>query len=601
MLAYVFPGQGSQMKGMGEGLFDEYPELTAKADVILGYSIKELCLEDPNNQLTQTQYTQPALYVVNALTYLKKVQDTETKPDYVAGHSLGEYNALFAAGAFDFETGLKLVKKRGELMSQASGGSMAAVLGLTEQKITEVLKENGIENIGIANFNSPSQIVISGLKEDIDRAGPLFEAAGARAYIPLKVSAAFHSRFMQEVKEEFAEFVEGFKFSELPIPVISNVHARPYQNSLIKENLVEQITSSVKWTESVCYLTGKGVTEFEEVGPGNVLKGLLSKIQKEATPLVVEEEETTKDDVLVEPAPLSTGEGKVVRAEALGSCEFREDYNVKYAYVTGAMYKGVASKDLVVKMGKAGMIGYLGTGGLTPDQIEGAIQHIQKNLSNGQAYGMNLLNNLEVPELEEQTVDLFLRYGITKVEAAAYMQMTPALVRYRLLGLKRDQGSIVMRHKIMAKISRPEVAELFLSPAPERIVKKLLEEKKITAEQAELSKQVPMADDLCAEADSGGHTDQAVAFALLPAILKLRDEMMGRYGYRKLVRVGAAGGIGTPEAAAAAFVLGADFILTGSINQCTVESGTSDAAKDLLEKINVQDTEYAPAGDEGLA
>ena len=306
--------------------------------------------------------------------------------------------------------------------------------------------------------------------------------------------------------------------------------------------------------------------------------------------MVVEEEETTKDDVPVEPAPLSTDEGKVVRAQALGSREFREDYNVKYAYVTGAMYKGVASKDLVVKMGKAGMIGYLGAGGLKLEEVEESIQHIQKNLNNGQAYGVNLLHNIEVPELEEQTVDLFLRRGITKVEAAAYMQMTSALVRYRLLGLKRDQGSVVIGHKVLAKVSRPEVAELFLSPAPERIVKKLLEEKKITAEQAELSKQIPMADDLCAEADSGGHTDQAVAFALLPAILKLRDEMMERYGYRKRVRVGAAGGIGTPEAAAAAFVLGADFILTGSINQCTVEAGTSDAAKDLLESINVQDT-----------
>jgi trans-AT polyketide synthase/acyltransferase/oxidoreductase domain-containing protein len=189
MLAYVFPGQGSQQKGMGGELFDEFKELTSKADEILGYSIKELCLEDPQGNLGQTQYTQPALYVVNALTYYKKIKDTGIKPDYVAGHSLAEYNALLAAEVFDFETGLKIVKKRGELMSKASGGGMAAVIGMSEEKIREVLKENGLESIDMANYNTPSQIAISGPKDDIIRAQPFFEAAGVRSYIVLRLAA----------------------------------------------------------------------------------------------------------------------------------------------------------------------------------------------------------------------------------------------------------------------------------------------------------------------------------------------------------------------------------------------------------------------------
>lgn len=287
-----------------------------------------------------------------------------------------------------------------------------------------------------------------------------------------------------------------------------------------------------------------------------------------------------------------------IAPELLGSEEFKKEYNLKYAYAAGGMYKGIASKELVVKMGKAGMLGYFGTGGLEIAQIEESIQPIQKELKNGEAYGMNLLCNLFCPELEEETIDLFLKYGIRNIEAAAYMQITPALVKFRLKGLSNgENGEISVKNKIMGKVSRPEVAQAFLSPAPGPVVEKLLKKNKITQEEADLSQRVPMVDALCVEADSGGHTDHGVALVLMPAMIKLRDEFMKKYRYAKKVRVGAAGGIGTPEAAAAAFVLGADFIMTGSINQCTVEAGTSDAVKDLLQQMNIRDTEYAPAGD----
>jgi trans-AT polyketide synthase/acyltransferase/oxidoreductase domain-containing protein len=210
---------------------------------------------------------------------------------------------------------------------------------------------------------------------------------------------------------------------------------------------------------------------------------------------------------------------------------------------------------------------------------------------------LNLLHNPSDPAIEEKTVDLLLKYGVRVIEASAYMGITPSLVRYRSNGLRRDAGRVIAGNRIIAKISRPEVAEAFLSPAPARITGKLVEERKITSEQAELLQEIPMADDICVEADSGGHTDGGVAYALMPAMIRLRDDLMRKYGYTRKVKIGAAGGIGTPEAAAAAFVLGADFILTGSINQCTVEAGISDAAKDMLQQMNVQDTDYAPAGD----
>ena len=287
-----------------------------------------------------------------------------------------------------------------------------------------------------------------------------------------------------------------------------------------------------------------------------------------------------------------------ITAESLGSAEFKKDYGLRYAYLAGAMYKGIASKELVVAMGKAGMIGYLGTGGMELPRIDATIRAIKAELPKGQPYGMNLLCNLERPELEDQTVVLFLKHDVRYVEAAAFMRMTPSLVRWRLAGLKRGaDGRIERPRRTLAKVSRPEVATAFMQPPPESIVKELLASGKITAAEAEIGKSMPMADELCVEADSGGHTDQGVAYVLMPAMIVLRDEMMAKHRYDKSIKVGAAGGIGTPQAAAAAFVMGADFILTGSINQCTVEAGTSDAVKDLLQELNVQDTDYAPAGD----
>ncbi len=630
MIAYIFPGQGSQQKGMGGTIFDEFIDLTVQADEILGYSIKELCMEDPEDKLGQTQYTQPALYVVNALSYLKKIKDTGIKPDYVAGHSLGEYNALFAAEAFDFATGLKLVKKRGELMSQVTGGGMAAVIGLSEEKVKEVIERNNLQSIDVANLNTLSQIVISGLKKDIIKAKPYFEESEAMSYVVLKVSGAFHSRHMIESSKSFEEYLEGFTFSDIKIPVISNMYARPYKNSQIKKNLIEQISGSVKWTETIRYLMGKGEVQIEQIGPGRVLTGMVSSIRREATPLIVTDEEDNKEEqgdigqavcestgicVCKELEEVDCGINReeeiklssevsisekehVFTAERLGCQEFKKDYGLKYAYLAGAMHNGITSKEMVVKMGKSGFMCFFGTSGLNLAQIEASIKYIKKELKNEQPYGMNLLYNIRDTEAEEKIVDLFLQYEVRNIEASAFISVTPALARLRLKGVKRNaQGHVVTKNKIVGKVSRPEIAEAFLSPVPERIIEKLLSEGKITHEEAELSKEIPVVDDLCVAADSGGHTNYGAAFVLIPAMLKLRDEMMDKFKYMKKVRVGAAGGIGTPEAAVAAFVMGADFIMTGSINQCTVEGGTSDSVKDLLQQINVQDTEYAPEGD----
>ncbi|MEH7625552.1 ACP S-malonyltransferase [Bacillus subtilis] len=596
MITYVFPGQGSQQKGMGQGLFEQYQYLTDQADQILGYSIEKLCTEKSYLDVNHTEYTQPALYVVNALSYLKRVEETGRKPDFAAGHSLGEYNALMAAGAFDFETGLRLVKKRGELMGRITGGGMAAVIGLSKEQVTAVLEVHRLYDIDVANENTPRQIVISGPKNEIEKARAVFEnTKDVKLFHPLNVSGAFHSRYMNEAKQVFKQYIDSFQFAPLAIPVISNVYAEPYHQDRLKDTLSEQMDNTVKWTDSIRFLMGRGEMEFEEIGPGTVLTGLIHRIKNEAEPLTyIPKKNPVISAYLKEQRNVQAG----ITAESLGSAEFKQDYHLTYAYLAGGMYRGIASKEMVVKLSRAGMMGFFGTGGLSLNEVEDAIHAIQGELGKGQAYGINLVHNMKHTESEEKMIDLLLRNQVSIVEASAFLSVTPALVRYRAKGVKRNQnGDVICSNRLIAKISRPEVAESFLSPAPENMLQKLLGENKITMNEAELLRCIPMADDICVEADSGGHTDGGVAYSLMPAMTSLRDEMMKKYQYRKKIRVGAAGGIGTPEAAMAAFMLGADFILTGSINQCTVEAATSDKVKDLLQQMNVQDTAYAPAGD----
>lgn len=340
MKTFMFPGQGSQKKGMGGTLFDEFSALTDQADRILGYSIKQLCLENPDRKLNQTQFTQPAIYVVNALSYFRKTAESGQEPDYLAGHSLGEFNALLAAGCFDFETGLSLVQKRGALMSEAKEGGMAAVLNATKAEIEAVFEAQGLTKIDLANYNSPAQIVISGSKQELEKARPFLQE-GEMKYVPLNTSAAFHSSYMQPAREEFATYLKGFNFSPPKIPVISNVTARPYQSDDVIANLSAQITSSVKWFESIQYLRGLADMAFEEIGHGAVLTKILQQILKEpcepAKPVTVQVEQAD-NQVVADPgnrqAPPKTAAEKVA------------DWNRKYQIGTKVKSTIIEDTDL---------------------------------------------------------------------------------------------------------------------------------------------------------------------------------------------------------------------------------------------------------------
>ncbi len=289
MHAFVFPGQGSQKKGMGAGLFnevEEYASVERDVDALLGYSLRDFCANASESQLMETRHTQPSLFIVNALHYYAARSRGE-HPAVVAGHSLGEYNALLAAGAFDLMTGLRLVLKRGELMGQVKSGGMAAVLGIDAARVEAILRQGQFTGIDIANYNAPSQTVISGKKDDLAAACRLLEKE-ADVCVQLPVSAAFHSRYMVDAARAFQDFLVAFDFKTLTLPVISNVTGRPYPAGdptlTVRAFLVRQISRPVLWMQSVRHMSEAGVDQFHEIGPGTVLTRLIQQIrQRDAT------------------------------------------------------------------------------------------------------------------------------------------------------------------------------------------------------------------------------------------------------------------------------------------------------------------------------
>ncbi|GAA0938240.1 ACP S-malonyltransferase [Virgisporangium aurantiacum] len=576
-VAWVFPGQGAQHVGMGADLFDRFPAECAEASAILGYDIREVCLTDSPPGLRDTSVVQPALFVVSALSMLAR-RAAGPGPDVVAGHSLGEYVALFAAGCFDFGTGVRLVQRRGELMGAASGGGMLA--GADVDRIADLLAADGLTGIDVANRNSADQVVLSGPEASLAAAGKAIRAAKAGRCVPLRVSAAFHSRYMSDAADRFAAFLDTVRFEPPRIPVIANVTAAPYPADGIRELLVRQIRCPVRWWESMSRLVHSGVSEVVEVGPGKVLTGLWEAIRTAPAP-----------------APVAAPP-RSVSPEVLGSAEFRRDYGVRYAYVAGSMYKGIASVDLVARMGRAGLLGFFGAGGLSLDEVTAALVRLRAEPGLAGRFGMNLIATADDPAAERETVARYLDHDVRYVEAAAYTSVTPGVVRFRFSGAGHDRAGTprAVRH-VLAKVSRPEVAAAFMDPPPAGVLVRLVAEGSLTPDEARAASRLPVAGDVCVEADSGGHTDAGNPYTLMPAITRLRDERMATHRYPTRIRVGAAGGLGSPESVAAAFVLGADFVVTGSVNQCTVEAGTSDAVKDLLAGIDVQDTAYAPAGD----
>jgi len=274
--AFVFPGQGSQSVGMGKDLAGPYLE---RANAVLGFDLKKIVLEGPEDELKKTAIQQPAIFAVSAAMY-EQLTTNNLRPNVVAGHSLGEYSALYAAGVISFEDGVKTVNLRGQFMQDAvpaGQGAMAALLGGDRQAIADICKEVG--NVWPANFNSPGQVVISGTKAGVEAATEKLKAAGVKKIIPLAVSAPFHCPLMQPAADKLAAQLDKITFKDAAVPVYANVTATPVTSGAeIKQLLIKQVTGSVLWEDSVRKMIADGVNSFVEVGPGKVLAGLIKKI-----------------------------------------------------------------------------------------------------------------------------------------------------------------------------------------------------------------------------------------------------------------------------------------------------------------------------------
>ncbi|MBI5895616.1 MAG: PfaD family polyunsaturated fatty acid/polyketide biosynthesis protein [Desulfobacterales bacterium] len=286
-----------------------------------------------------------------------------------------------------------------------------------------------------------------------------------------------------------------------------------------------------------------------------------------------------------------------LRPSDLGDVVLKKDLGIRYAYAVGAMANGITSVEMVQAAGRAGMIGFFGAGGLSVDQVEKAIDRLSAD-QGAFPYGFNLIHSPHDPQLETATVDLYIKRGIPLIEASAYMALTLPLVYFRVKGIQQlPDGRIVCPNRVVAKVSRVEVASRFFSPPPLKMIGELVRQGKITEKEAQLSEQIPMAQEITAEADSGGHTDNRPALTMLPSFLTLRDESMRQYHFSMPLRVGLGGGIATPEATAAAFAMGAAYVLTGSINQSCMEADTSDVVRNLLSQAAQADVAMAPSAD----
>ncbi len=604
MTAFVFPGYGSQETGMGESVFALFPDKVAQAEALLGFSVTDFCLDGAQQErLDSIAFAVPALYVVNELAFQRAVAEGR-EADVLIGHGFGEYNALCAAGAFEFFAGLAMVQVLASLLAKESGGAIASVVGLTAEATEAVIEKAGYSTVSVASIDGPCHLSVAGMRSEIVAARNAFEDAGALLVVVHPATAALFSPHLKAVQHAFSSYLTHQTFAPLSRKVIAGAGAGYYTDSAVSHNLADQITSSIRWQDCIRRAVRDGCDWFHEIGHGRRLTGLIEKIAGDCPPAtcngirVAVKRASDGDDASVAGGndQLQAALQSVIPATALGSAEFRQAYNVRYAYVAGAMSHGISTPQMICKLANAGFLSYLGTTGVSVEDVERSITRTMAENNASTSFGVNVTGSSCSAAREDALFALLQRLGVRHVSISEYFRLSHALVWYRYSGATRNaSGQPAPCNRLLAKVSRTDTARLFMTPAPASIIVELVAHGKLTEEEAELAAAMPIADDVCVIADGAGSGN---ALALLPAILCLRDTVASLTETSAKICVGIGGGLGSPHASAAGFTIGADFVLTGSINQCTPEAGTSDTVKDILQSICVDDTAYAPSRDQ---
>lgn len=546
MKAVVFPGQGSQRPGMGADIFGRFPELVAEADAILGLSIENLCLNNPDARLDKTEFTQPAIFVVSVLRY-RDLSAQAPAPAFVAGHSLGEYMALAVAEVFDFATGLRIVQRRGLLMGEAYGGGLVAILGVDADRVAHLLSDKGITGVEIANINSPEQVVVGGRK---DRLQKLLEACDSQSIraVPLRVSGAFHTSHMAEAAAKFADFLSEFEFAPPKIPVISNVTGRPHEAGGIGQRLMQQMVKPVLWSQCVETMLEAGVTEFVEIGTPPILMPIIANVRRHV--------DARRSESAPAPAPAPTRAAKEVPSRYLGENGFCRNFNCARPVISGSLGHGISGTRLVQALAKAGVLSFLDTEGWELEAIDDALAELSANPDTRSRFGVSLRADLEAPDADERLVNLLLRNNVRCIEVSGYPEPSGALLRYRAES-RQNAAHGDTHNRVIARVGTVDAASAFLLgalPVPKH--------GKISRHLPEIA-QAPWVDALCIDLQAW-RSNGGAPWSLFLAALEWRDAYSQRANGAPFF-VGASGTIWGPESVTAPLAMGADFTSAGSI------------------------------------
>lgn len=551
MNAFLFPGQGSQRKGMGAELFAKYADHVRQADEILGYSIEELCVSDAGNRLNSTLYTQPAIFVVSVLNYLQALEATQ-QPDFAAGHSIGEYAALFAAKAFDFATGLRIVQKRAELMSKAEGGGLAAIVGLTLDEVKTRIQASGLSGIEIANINSPGQIVIGSKAEVIQQFAKFSEGQSGRI-IPLKVSGAFHTSYMREAQTAFRTFLDGIDFQSPKIPVVSNYTARFHTVDEMAASLANHLANPVRWVECIEHLLQAGAETFTEIG---------SKI---LTPMVSDIREQWQK----KPAPAPAGDQI---SASVGTSLFCSKWGFSKPVVVGGSGYGAAGARLARELARHNILSFLDTCRLSLPKIESSLRLLNADTSIAGKYGLSLTYHPDDDDADEALIDLCLAYQVRFIELRGYAEPTPALLRYRAQG-GMDATGHPLNHMLL-HVAEAGILESFLLPLADFATEKEMGE-------PEPIHQLPLIDAVCMDTQPWRSMPENPAWQQ-GVLDKCRAHNNNSSLPHHPLFIGFSGHAATEKPVESALNMGADFALTSSVFLLAQEAELDDAIKTAL-------------------